>query len=142
MNSSIKRLIEQIDIEEDNVSSNIPPVDTPYAFRKKVKDPDDVSYSEPVEATERFFKKMQETIAELNYKDFKNDDTKNEKQKINNSILEINKKLREVEQMVNHAARLKMETGQDESVFWKGTARSFVKIKERLNNPQSLLCNC
>jgi len=136
MNSSIKRLIEQIDhdnIEEDNVSSNIPPVDTPYAFGKKVKDPDDVSYSEPVEATERFFKKMQETIAELNYKDFKKDDTKNEKQKINNSILEINKKLREVEQMVNHAARLKIETGQDESVFWKGTARSFVKIKERLN---------
>jgi hypothetical protein len=41
--------------------------------------------------------------------------------------------LREVEQMINHAGKLKMESGADQTVFWKGTLGNFQKIKERLN---------
>lgn len=138
MNSSIKRLIERLDKEnvvEDNTTANIPPVDTPYAFskNKKVQVPDDEAYSEPVHPTERFFKKIESVIREVNYNDYKNDGSQTERQKINSNIIEINKKLREVEQMISHAHKLKNESGHDNGVFWKRTAGSFIKIKERLN---------
>ena len=99
----------------------------------KEKDWEDVSYSETVHPSEHYFKKIESTINELSYGDFKGDDTKNEKQKINSNLIEMNRKLREVEQMINHASKLKTESGSDSGVFWKGTLGSFVKIKERLN---------
>lgn len=163
MNISLKQLLDELhesfepedDLTEDNVTSNLDgglgQPQTPSAFRKSVKEPDDDSYSEDVEETDLFFKKFESIqnrinakvealnknhgniIKEVNYKDYKNDDSKTERQKINSNILEINKKLREVEQMVNHAKRLKVETGAGSDVFWKGTISSFLKIKERLN---------
>jgi len=155
MNSSLQNLLQrldentnhwedEVDLTEENVTSNLDggagPQKTPFAFSKKVKDPDDVSYSEPVMHTERFYKKIEDsynrlqgTITEINYNDYKSDPSKTTTQKINSNILEINKKLREVEQMINHAAKLKTESGSDQTVFWKGTVGSFLKIKERLN---------
>ena len=153
----IDRLHEQYDIPDDLCDENVQCDDldenttsnldggmgqpqTPYAFRKKEKQVDDVSYSVPV--TEHFFKKLSDTyiklheriqdLNEVSYNDYKVDDSKTERQKINSNILEINKKLREVEQMLNHAQKLKLETGSDQTVFWKGTRGSFLKIKERL----------
>ena len=133
-------------LEEDNTTSNLDggqgQPNTPYAFGKKVRDPDDDSYSEPVNTTERFFIKIDDiynrlnekvqSLNELNYKDYKRDDTRSERQKINANISEINKKLREVEQMINHASKLKVESGSDQTVFWKGTLGNFSKINERL----------
>lgn len=155
MNTSLQNLLQRLDentnrwedeedLTEENVTSNLDggqgPQKTPFAFSKKVKDPDDDSYSEPVVHTERFYKKiedsynkLQKQIQEINYKDFKTDSSKSTTQKINSNVLEINKKLREVEQMINHAAKLKTESGADQTVFWKGTIGSFLKIKERLN---------
>lgn len=134
LKGSIMNLNEIIDaIDEENVTGSGESYETPFAFGKKVKKPKDVSYSKNIEDEHRFFKKFEQKINEIAYNDFKNDDSRNEKQKINANIIEMNKKLREVEQMINHASRLKLETGQDQSVFWKGTINSFVKIKERLN---------
>lgn len=158
MNSSLRNMLDSlteayqlpIDIdeilEEDNVTSNLDggegQLNTPFAFSKKVKDPDDLSYSEPVHHTEKFYKKfesiqanLEDKIARLNersYQDFKQDDSKNEKEKINGHIIEINRKLREVEQMINHASKLKLETGADHGIFWKGTIGNFLKIREKL----------
>lgn len=134
MTQSLKTVFEQFDLEEDNTTSNIEPLDTPFAFRKKERKTfDDEVYSDKVHSTERFFKKIDEVISEISYSDFKSDGTKNEKQKINDNIISMNRKLREVEQMINHASKLKNETGKDQTVFWKGTLNSFIKIKERLN---------
>lgn len=138
MNTSLLNLLDRLD-ENMNTTSDGEVVDTPYTFSKKVQDPDDDAFSEDVPETDLFFKKMEESllkiqkITELNYKDYKNDDSRTERQKINSNILEINKKLREVEQMIGHASKLKLETGADQSVFWKGTLGNFLKIKERLN---------
>lgn len=134
LKGSVMNLSETIKkIDEDNTTGSGEAYESPFAFGKKVKKPNDVSYSKEVENEHRFFKKFEQKINEIAYKDFKKDDSRNEKQKINSNIIEINKKLREVEQMINHASRLKLETGQDQGVFWKGTINSFVKIKERLN---------
>lgn len=157
MNSSLRDILEALDqnyqfpIEEENTTSNIDggqgQPQTPYAFSKKVIEPDDISYSEPVEDTDRFYKKIEDiyckisdkvqSLNEARYGDYAADDTQTHRQKINNHVLEINKKLREVEQMVNHASRLKSESGSNQGVFWKKTVGSFVKIKERLNRLSS-----
>lgn len=131
------------EITEDNVTSNLDggegQIQTPYAF-SKAKKPRvrDSAFSEPVAETELFFKKFEakinriDRLSEVNYKDFKSDETLNEKQKINKSVREINAKLREVEQMIAHASRLKSEIGASSDIYWKRTAGSFLKIKERL----------
>lgn len=151
MNSLYKNLIQQLnenfnideecddeieEISEDNSGNSGGEYMTPNAFSKKVKSPDDASYSKKPPTTERFYKKIEETIdklSEVNYNDYKNDDTKSERQKINGNIIEINRKLREVEQMISHASRLKVESGSGSDIYWKQTGRSFLKIKERLN---------
>jgi hypothetical protein len=157
MNSSLISLLENLDtnyqfqIEEDNTTSNLDggqgQPQTPYAFSKEVEEPDDAAYSEPVEETDRFYKKIEDiyyrinakvgSLNEARYSDYVADDTQTGRQKINNHVLEINKKLREVEQMINHASKFKSESGADQGVFWKKTVASFVKIKERLNRLSS-----
>lgn len=112
----LQKLREDYRIPEDNVSDSIPPV--------PVEDED--------AKTEQWVKRIEILAQEANYNDFKNDPNTNPKQKINSHILEINKRLREVEQMITHASKLKTETGADQSVFWKGTLGSFKKIDERL----------
>lgn len=157
MNSSLQNILDRLgesynipedceidNLEEENTTSNLDggqgQPNTPFAFTKKVQTTTDISYSEPVHPTEKFYKKiddsyirLQKRIDELNYNDYRSDQTKTERQKINSNIIEINKKLREVETMLNHASKLKLETGSDQTVFWKGTLGNFLKIKERLN---------
>lgn len=129
-------------LEEENTSDNVGAFDTPNAFGAKKRKKDSV-YSEYVPETHNFYKKIAESIIEsevsnknllneLSYPAFKADDTKTERQKINLNIQEINRKLSEVERMINHASKLKMETGADNSVFWKGTIAGFTKINEKL----------
>lgn len=157
MDNSLKKLLDRLDesfnipnkedeeqVTEENVTGDADgSYMTPNAFTKKAKVPDDAAYSEKVHHTERFYKKIEDiynkldskvsTINELNYKSYKEDDSKSERQKINTNILEINRKLREVEQMITHASKLKLETGAGTDVYWKGTLGSFLKIRERLN---------
>lgn len=133
MNRLINILSENFKFEEENTTSNIEPVNTPYAFGRKVKKTKDPAYSEDVPDTDRFFKQIEAKINEISYSDFKSDPSRTNRQKINTHLIEINKKLREVEQMINHAQKLKTEDGQSNNVFWKRTQGSFVKIKERLN---------
>tara|TARA_R110000868_G_scaffold12456_32_gene59658 strand:+ start:297 stop:791 length:495 start_codon:yes stop_codon:yes gene_type:complete len=157
MNSSLKDILEKLDsnyefpIEEENTTSNLDggqgQPSTPYAFTDKEEEPDDAAYSEPVQETDRFYKKIEdiyhrinlrvESLSEARYSDYVSDDTQTQTQKINNHVLEINKKLREVEQMITHASRLKSESGSNQGVFWKKTVGSFIKIKERLNRLSS-----
>lgn len=150
MNTELKNIIDSLDesyqypiTEDENTTSNLDGVQTPYAFTDEEEEPDEVPYDNPVKETNRFYEKIEDiyykintkvqSLNEASYKDYVSDDTKTERQKINTHVLEINKKLREVEQMINHATRLKSESGSDQSVFWKGTFDSFIKIKERLN---------
>jgi hypothetical protein len=140
MNTSIKFLLEQV--SEMNQTGDDGSYETPYAFSTAVEDPDDDVYTEPPPKGNVFYEKFDNlyqrihnvtSLAEISYKDYKNDQNRSERQKINDNIKLINSKLREVEQMINHAGKLKMESGADQTVFWKGTLGNFQKIKERLN---------
>lgn len=140
MNTSLIKIANRLtESFTGNTTSDGEAYGTPYAFSDEVEDPDDSVYSETPpksdiwhEHLDRFYSKVQH-LTELNYKEYKTDDSKTERQKINDNIMEINRKLREVEQMINHANRLKVESGADNTVYWKGTLGRFLKIKERLN---------
>jgi len=142
-NFNIPKLVEDEFLDEDNSGASGGEYLTPKAFVDKESEPADDSYPIEVKGTDRFYKKIEDIynrtnssvslLTEANYSDYRNDDTKSERQKINGNIIEINRKLREVEQMIGHASKLKLETGAGSDIYWKGTLGSFLKIKERLN---------
>ncbi len=98
-------------IDEENGGDYV--VNTPFAF---TSDEDD-----------------EDLIKEVSYSEFKNDDSSTVKQKINNSINEVNKQLYKLEQSVKQTMRLKTETNTENKVFYKNTFGKFNKIQERLN---------
>lgn len=124
----MKYLIESLQkrfpdpIQEDNVTSGGEAYEVPFT------DDDEPDKVEEI---------LQRIMVEINYNDYRNDNSKSNRQKINTNIKNINSMLREVEQLINHAGRLKTESGADQSVFWKGTSTQFLKIKERLNRLSS-----
>lgn len=80
------------------------------------------------------FNRMSDLVDEVNegrYSDYRNDPSMTPKKKINTSIVEVNRRLYEIERMLNHAMKLKTETGM-EDVFWKSTKTRFAKISERM----------
>jgi hypothetical protein len=54
------------------------------------------------------------------------------KKKVNLAIKEINRKLYEVEHLVNQNSKLKTEMGVNQGQFWESTKIRFGKISERM----------
>lgn len=76
-------------------------------------------------------------ITEITYKDYSTDDSKNLKTKLNDNVKEIYKSLRRSEQLIDHALKLKKETGSTQKFFYKDTLTKFSKIGEQLVKLQS-----
>ena len=72
-------------------------------------------------------------LHEASYKFYKTDGTRSTNQKINQSIKEINHSIYEIERIVAHASRLKMEMGVDQRTLWNSSHKRLYKIGERLN---------
>lgn len=135
---------DELEEEQGNTTSAYAggdgPQRTPYAFGKsKKKRKDSEVYTSPVKETNQWFVKLEniyekstQRINELNYQEFKSDDSQTSRQKINSSIKEINKRLSEVEQMIHHSQKFKNEIGADSGVFYSDTVKRFQKISERL----------
>ena len=115
--------IEEEDLEELNVTGGGEAYDTPKAFKKKKK-----------KTEESIFIKMSKlmNINEINYKEYKNDDSLNSKQKVNKAIKEVNSKLFKIERMINQNIKLKTEDGIDETKYWKSTRLNLHKISNRM----------
>lgn len=148
---------DDLDEEQGNTTSAYAggegPQRTPYAFgsRKKKKSAAE-AYGLPVKEEYTWFSKLENiydrsqrkieslnefdegrsSLNELNYQDYKSDDSQTSRQKINSSIKEINKRLSEVEQMIHHSQKFKNEIGADSGVFYSDTVKRFQKISERL----------
>jgi hypothetical protein len=121
-----KKITKWSDVNEDNTTSNLDgglgQPRTPFAFRKKVKKPNDDIYTESRSAG----------ILEVAYKDWASDDSLSNKQKINKEISEVSKKLFEIDRMITRTSKFKNEIGADSTIFWKETCSKFNKINERL----------
>jgi hypothetical protein len=154
MTSHIKylsRLFEETDtVEEMNITGNLDgglgQISTPFAFQdtppsKSDKDKEKKNLEGPykekpimskINFEEKLYKRIISTLNELKYSEYRDDDTQPLRKKINSTITEINTKLKEVETMINHANRLKQESGSDQNIFWKSTLNKFGNIDERL----------
>ena len=156
MESYIKKMLSEIEdspeeLEEMSVTGNLDggegPPKTPFAFgkgrakdKKKTKDvaTNSTGMTLVKEKPKKIFKgKMDESVykqvmSEINYRDYKKDDTMSAKQKVNTSIKEVNRKLYEIERIIHQNNRLKTEMGITSENYWKSTRAKFGKISERM----------
>ena len=156
MESYIKKILSELEesqeeLDEMSVTGNLDggegPPKTPFAFgkgrnmdKKKTKDisTNSTGFSIVKEKPKKIYKgNMGESIykkvmSEINYRDYKKDDTMSAKQKVNNSIKEVNRKLYEIERIIHQNNKLKTEMGVTSENYWKSTRAKFGKISERM----------
>ena len=125
------------DLDEMSTSAGAGPYDTPNAFGKASNDTVEILGYKKVKNTnknESTFKKLSAEmfLKEASYHAYKKDTTATPQQKVNQSITEIHRKLREIEKVVNHNVRLKQEAGVNNSQYWKSSRENLTKISERL----------
>lgn len=72
-------------------------------------------------------------IKEANYKQFKEDASIPNHKKINQAILEINRKISEINKLFEHSIKLKTEAQVGDEKLWKKTNEALLKIHRRLN---------
>ena len=159
INKALQNLLEIDDIEEMNVTGGLDggsgPPKTPNAF----KDTDGTSEDEEpthdaintasykkkkvkhLNTESELMRQMEDIInlTEVNYRDYKKDDSKTTKQKLNNSIHEINRKLYEIERICNQNLKLKTESGSTNDSYWKQTRSKMSKIDERISKVSTLM---
>ena len=156
MESYIKKILNELEesqeeLDEMSVTGNLDggegPPKTPFAFgkgrnmdKKKTKDisTNSTGFSIVKEKPKRIYKgNMGESIykkvmSEINYRDYKKDETMSAKQKVNTSIKEVNRKLFEIERIIHQNNKLKTEMGVTSENYWKSTHAKFGKISERM----------
>ena len=156
MESYIKKMLSELDksqeeLEEMSVTGNLDggegPPKTPFAFgkgrnmdKKKTKDisTSSTGFTKVDEQPKTIYKgnigesTCKKVMSEMNYRDYKKDESMNAKQKVNNSIKEVNRKLYEIERIIHQNNKLKTEMGVTSESYWKSTRAKFGKISERM----------
>ena len=155
MESYIKKILNELEesqeeLDEMSVTGNLDggegPPKTPFAFgagRKKDKDKTKKiatagGYHIMKKQPKRIYKgNMGESVykqvmSEINYRDYKKDDSMSAKKKVNTSIKEVNRKLYEIERIIHQNNKLKTEMGVTSENYWKSTQAKFSKISERM----------
>jgi len=115
------------EIEEVSTTSSVPGYQTPYTFTGK----SDKKRKDKIATTSTGYTVVKE-MYDQNYPSFKKDDGKNSKQKVNGAIKEINKRLFQIERIINRTSKLKSEDGITSDKYWKSTGPRINKIAERL----------
>lgn len=148
LESKFEKFESEEEIEEANVTGNMDggagPIKTPAAFAKS-EDEDDLDtdhievlgYKKSKKSKQNFesVKNLEtklENLIEATYRAYKKDESMSSKKKVNLAIKEINRKLYEVEKLVNQNTKLKTEMGIDQGQFWESTKVRFGKISERM----------
>lgn len=137
MISQIEKSLQKYLLIEDNTTSSEESYDTPYAF----EDIDDEDTDTDV-FDEIFDSKLDTIINKINeiaYSEFKKDDTKTLKRKINDNINFLNRQLRISEQLLDHALKLKTETSSNRTIFFKNTLVKFLNISNKIGRIQAKL---
>lgn len=133
--SEVKKFIKKLK-REGSTTANVGGYATPKAFvgdssaegSEKATGADKAYIIKPSKKKRNFIK-----IHEVSYKNFKQDESLSEVQKVNNRILEVSKMLREISQALDHSIKLKQESSLDNSTYWKRTNEAILKIHRRVN---------
>ena len=71
-------------------------------------------------------------LSEAKYRDYKQDESLSQRQKVNKSIKEVNGKLFRIERIIDQNVKLKTESGIDESKYWESTKKNLMKIEGKM----------
>tara|TARA_R110002051_G_scaffold325807_1_gene431520 strand:+ start:4179 stop:4637 length:459 start_codon:yes stop_codon:yes gene_type:complete len=127
--------IEEEELEEENITGGGEAYDTKYAFGKKTDDETTEKSGYKKMKESRFMKMAKLTLMnEVNYNEYKKDETATSKQKVNRAIKEVNSKLFRIERIINQNIKLKTETGVDSTKYWKSTRNNLSRISERMTS--------
>jgi len=141
LNKKLEELIKELeeeDIDEANTTGDAGgEYNTPNAFSKSKKEDEndnaETAGYRKVKNESNFMKVAKQTLlSEINYKDYKKDESATSKQKVNRSIREINSRLFKIERIVNQNIKLKSETGVNSEKYWKSTRENLTKISEKM----------
>ena len=75
---------------------------------------------------------LDESVNEAKYKDYKKDESMSSAKKINLAIREVNRKLFEIERILDQSYRLKTEDGVGKTAYTEKTKRNLYKISEKM----------
>lgn len=132
---------------EMSTTAGVPGFESPYAFGKVDNDTIEADGWKKTPKTNKFFKRMESKSSDykkmmsemygvqteaVSYRAYKKDESASPSQKVNKSIMEVNKMLAEIERVVAHNLKLKNESGVNSGQFWKSTGARFSKINERI----------
>ena len=121
-------LINEEELEEMSTTAGVAPVTTPYTFKDPKKEAKKYTYEQVQKAMDHKYEQLIE-----GYRDFALSDAKmSPAKKVNASIRDVAKKLKEIEKTVEYTGRLKTESGIAHSGFSSGTHNALRKISERL----------
>lgn len=134
--AEIKKYIKRI--KEGSTTAGVGAYQTPKAFSgnedgEGAEDIKRISHATAYEIPAKKTRKHSIDLHEVSYKDFKDDATRSTVQKVNESIIEINRKLREITRLISHSQKLKTEASLDDSKLWKRTNEALVKIADRMS---------
>jgi hypothetical protein len=140
-----REFAEELSLDEMSVTANVAGYDTPKAFSASEKDFEEHNketaevYGYKLVPTnkkrnyESVYRQAMDVISEGTYKDFRKDESRTSNRKINDSIQNINRIMYEVERVVDHASKLKVEMAVDQRTLWRESRSRLTKIAERIN---------
>ena len=77
-------------------------------------------------------KNIKESVNEAKYRDYKKDESMSSAKKINLAIKEVNRKLFEIERILDQSYKLKTEDGVGKTAYTEKTKRNLYKISEKM----------
>ena len=115
-------------IDEESGTGGIAGYQTPRAFTKNENSKKKIKYPGVAEAMELRLEKLIE-----GYREYATSNPKmSAETKVNETIIEVSRKLREIEESVRNASRLKEESGVTREGYKKTTNKALGTISERL----------
>ena len=90
-------------------------------------------------ATPYAFKKKRKRVDEVSYRDFKRNTEASPRQKIAKGISQVGKMIKEIEKIVNHNFRLKTELDMNSGTFMKSTNRRIHELGAQLKRLEDKL---
>lgn len=88
---------------------------TPFAFRKKTR-------------------VKRRNLNEVSYREYKKATDATPRQKIGNSMKMVEKKLKEIEKIINYNKKLKEDMGMGSGRYWKSTKNTLTRLSEKIKS--------
>lgn len=127
-------------LEEENVTANIDGFLTPKAFSKKPARRSDIakknsnlknSVGKEVSKSYKNTIPYRKSLSEVTYSEYKNDDSKTHKEKLNKCFIDIDKNLEDVKKIIDNNLKLKKDFQLD-GQFWQNSSKKFYSINSKI----------